>query len=234
MIRSGPVYKGRTIKIYVMRKYLILTFTVLFFGFSATYGQQISICTNASGGGYAESGTGSMSFTIGQLVYKTAEDPTGIMTQGFQQPDCPPNSDPVADAGGAYILQLLGDLSLDGSGSLDPDGTGICGDAIVSWSWDLDNNGVFGDATGETPLVPWATMDGLGINTVGTYTIVLQVTDGNGATATASTTVELTDSVDVPTLGQWGLINMGLLLLCGGSVVIWRREYPLVMEEAIS
>lgn len=31
----------------------------------------------------------------------------------------------------------------------------------------------------------------------------------------------------VPTLGQWGLIIFGLVLLCSGAIVVWRRQYQV-------
>ena len=36
----------------------------------------------------------------------------------------------------------------------------------------------------------------------------------------------------VPTLGQWGLIIFGLLLLCSGAIVVWRRQYSLQTAKA--
>jgi PKD repeat protein len=61
------------------------------------------------------------------------------------------------------------------STSTDPDGT------IASYSWDLNGDGVFGDATGSEAqqLFPFA----------GTYTVGLQVTDNDGASAVATQTI---------------------------------------------
>ena len=36
----------------------------------------------------------------------------------------------------------------------------------------------------------------------------------------------------VPTLGQWGLILFGLMLLCSGAIVIWRRQFKLKEAKA--
>ena len=57
-------------------------------------------------------------------------------------------------------------VSFDGSGSTDPDG-----DALT-YSWDLDGNGTFGDATTVAPTFTYATP--------GIYEAVLQVTDSRG------------------------------------------------------
>jgi PKD repeat protein len=87
-----------------------------------------------------------------------------------------PNLDPVAEC----FSSLLGgpaplDVGFDGTGSQDPVGT------IFSYSWD------FGDGntgTGSTPSHVFAVP--------GNYTVALTVTDDRGATATAQTTVNVT------------------------------------------
>ena len=90
--------------------------------------------------------------------------------------NAPDNEAPVADAGPDQTMvddDDSGDevVTLDGSGSNDPDGT------IVSYSWSEDGTEV---ATGEQPTV---TLD------VGTHTIVLTVTDGDSLTDTDSVTI---------------------------------------------
>lgn len=47
-----------------------------------------------------------------------------------------------------------------------------------------------------------------------------------------SVTGNCNSTAAVPTLGQWGLIIFGLLLLCSGAIVVWRRQYPLAGEKA--
>ncbi len=64
-------------------------------------------------------------------------------------------------------------VSFDGSGSYDPDP----GDTI-SYSWDLDGNGVFGDAVTAKPSYTYAAP--------GTYNAVLKVTDNHGASTLSS------------------------------------------------
>jgi glucose/arabinose dehydrogenase len=59
-------------------------------------------------------------------------------------------------------------VSFDGRGSSDPDP----GDTIASYSWDLDGNGTFGDATTATPTYTYTS--------AGTYSAKLKVTDSRG------------------------------------------------------
>ena len=98
------------------------------------------------------------------------------------------NSAPTADAGGPYTITEGGGLTPDGSGSSDPDTDPL------TYSWDLDNDLAYGDATGVSPTVSWGSLQTFGITGVGVYTIGLQVDDGNGHTDTdtASLTVDPT------------------------------------------
>jgi PKD repeat protein len=88
-------------------------------------------------------------------------------------------SSPKADPGGPYTGMQGAAIELDGSGSSDPN------DDIVVYKWDLDNDGVFDDATGLKPT--YAAVR------AGVFTIALQVTDAVGA-SDSSTTIVLTGS----------------------------------------
>jgi hypothetical protein len=92
------------------------------------------------------------------------------------------NAPPVANAGGPYTTSEGTNVTLDATGSSDPD----TGDSIVSYSWDLNGDSVFGDASGANP-----TFDAVGQD--GSYPVTVTVTDGAGATATASSTVTVTN-----------------------------------------
>jgi len=65
---------------------------------------------------------------------------------------------PTADAGGPYTIAEGDSVLLDASASFDPDG-----DPLI-FSWDLDNDSVFGDAIGETPTVTWLQLQDCGID----------------------------------------------------------------------
>ena len=89
---------------------------------------------------------------------------------------------PVAKAGGPYTL-TLGPIELDGSTSFDTDG------AIIAWDWDLNGNGIYGDARGEQPEVDSGLLDLLGWKLGEKRTIALMVMDGQGKMHEASTTL---------------------------------------------
>ena len=81
-------------------------------------------------------------------------------------------------------------VSFDGAGSSDPEGKPL------SYSWDLNGDGTFGDATGPTASYTYAT--------AGVYHPALRVTDDQGATDTTSVTITAgntapTATIDSPT-----------------------------------
>jgi subtilisin family serine protease len=89
------------------------------------------------------------------------------------------NDPPVADAGPDQTVNVGEEVSFDGSGSFDSDGT------IISYDWD------FGDGntgTGASPTHAYAS--------AGEYTATLTVTDNNGGTSTDMATVAVTDAAN--------------------------------------
>ena len=102
--------------------------------------------------------------------------------------DCaPPQEAPMADPGGPYS-GITGEDSilLDGSGSTDPDGT------IELYEWDLNEDGIYTDAIGETKTIEIADF----WLTAGTYTIALKVTDDDG-NSDMSTTEIIVSEIDL-------------------------------------
>jgi len=81
------------------------------------------------------------------------------------------NQPPVADAGPNQTARVDATIALNGSASFDPDG------GPLTYSWTLNGTQI---ATGATPT--------LGSIATGTHTIVLTVTDEEGASASDSTT----------------------------------------------
>lgn len=68
-------------------------------------------------------------------------------------------------------------VKFDGSGSTDPEG------GPLSYSWDLDDNGTFGDATTAQPSYTYTTG--------GPHTATLRVTDNQGASDSSTTTINV-------------------------------------------
>ncbi|MCA9169836.1 MAG: cadherin domain-containing protein, partial [Planctomycetales bacterium] len=110
----------------------------------------------------------------------------------------PANSIPVVDIGGPYAIGEGGALSLDASGTTDANGD------TLTYRWDLDNDGQYDDlvTTSATSVVSWASLSSLGVDDDGSYTIGLQVDDGNGGVVNTSTSLTI-DNV-APTLSVSG------------------------------
>ena len=81
---------------------------------------------------------------------------------------------PVADANGPYYIRVNQNVTFNGSGSHDPDGT------ITSYVWDFGDNGT---GVGVNPIYAYAA--------AGTYTVILMVVDNDGLTHTAKTTINV-------------------------------------------
>lgn len=73
----------------------------------------------------------------------------------------------TAVSGGPYLVNEGSTIMLDGSDSFDPDGLPL------TYAWDLDNDGLYDDATGTSPLFSAASLDD------GNYPVSLQVSNGS-------------------------------------------------------
>jgi probable HAF family extracellular repeat protein len=89
-----------------------------------------------------------------------------------------PDQPPTADAGGPYVVDEGGAMTVTGSGT-DPDGLAL------TYEWDLDGNGSF-EAAGQS-----VTFDAAGHDGPSTHKVTLRVTDAGGLSATAEATVEI-------------------------------------------
>ncbi len=92
------------------------------------------------------------------------------------------NGTPTADPGGPYSGVEGEAIILDGSNSTDMDGS------IVSYEWDIDNDGTY-DYSSSTPTQSHTYPE------EGLYTISLRVTDNAGGTGEALTTADISDSL---------------------------------------
>jgi parallel beta-helix repeat protein len=97
----------------------------------------------------------------------------------WTRPDKSINQTPVANAGGIYTTSTGDSITLDASASSDPDG-----DALT-YEWDLDNDGLYNDATGVTVTTTFSQ--------AGEYTVGLRVTDMLGLEGTDTAIVTVTD-----------------------------------------
>ncbi len=98
------------------------------------------------------------------------------------------NDAPTASAGGPYTIAEGQALQLAGTAA-DPDNG-----ATLTIGWDLNNDGVFTDATGANPSVSWATLVSLGINNQATnLPISLRVSDGIAPPVVVGTTLTVTN-----------------------------------------
>ena len=98
-----------------------------------------------------------------------------------------PSAPPDADADGPYTIFVGDMLVLDASGSTDDDND------IVSYMWDLDDNNSFEtDAGGQAIFdVNYTELQSLGLLVNHTYNIHLQVTDSEGQSDTADSTLTI-------------------------------------------
>jgi poly(3-hydroxybutyrate) depolymerase len=98
------------------------------------------------------------------------------------------NKPPVASAGAAQTITLpTSSVTLDASGSTDPDGT------VASYKWVQSSGPVtaaFSSATASKPVAS-------SLTTAGTYVFQVTVTDNSGATANASVTITVNSAVTV-------------------------------------
>ena len=115
----------------------------------------------------------------GDLFYVDMEDGSLhriIYTAANQPPTARISANPTS---GAAPLTV----AFDGSGSTDPEGRPL------TYSWDLNGDGTFGDAT--TPTASYT------YTSSGTYTASLRVTDDRGATNPASVTITVGNTAPV-------------------------------------
>jgi len=114
---------------------------------------------------WSTSGTHTISLQVTDNDFDTDADDTTVNINAY----------PTANINGPYYGNTSEDILLDATSSYDSDGS------IVSYAWDLDNDGQFDDATGSNPNWSWSSE--------GTYTVSLNVTDDDGASDIDSTEV---------------------------------------------
>ena len=167
------------------------------YGLTATVGYEYYTIIETVPSGYHSVGATSTDGTVIsdiQIRYSTASAPLSDQTltgnKFWIKPDAPPNNPPVADANGPYTGKTGQSITLDGSGSYDPDS----GDSIVNYEWDIDYDGQYDDASGVTAQYTWYSAHNGYIG--------LRVTDSHGATDTDSTIVTITEDEQDASVGD--------------------------------
>jgi len=123
---------------------------------------------------------------------------------------------PVADAGGPYLGVENTPITLNASGSFDPDGS------IVSYEWDLDMDGLYDDASGEVVDYLW--------NDDYESLIRLRVTDDSNLSATDNTTVTVMN-IDPSARMTLAPMSCGVGLRVAGSK--WSNVNLTLYEDGI-
>jgi PKD repeat protein len=113
----------------------------------------------------------------GYPVVLYVSDSGGTHGNGYTRAYIDPGDTPVANAGGPYTGIVNQTVEFTGSAS--------GGASPYTFSWDLDNDGEFDDATGSDAEWSW--------DAAGSYTIGLKVVDDNGQEDTDDATVTITE-----------------------------------------
>ncbi|MFO0946531.1 MAG: Ig-like domain-containing protein [Planctomycetota bacterium] len=109
------------------------------------------------------------------------------------------NHAPVAVPNGPYVVTEGDSLTLSAAGSFDQDLYDV-----LSYSWDVNGDNVFGDAAGDNPTLTWSQLVALGINDGGVRQVKLRVTDVTHNTSTTSSAVNLQINNGAPSVSVDG------------------------------
>jgi formylglycine-generating enzyme required for sulfatase activity len=126
-------------------------------------------------------GTHTITLTVTDNDVLTGADTVTVTVEPY------PNQPPVADADGPYTIFVGDMLTLDASGSTDHDND------IISYLWDLNDDGVFETDAGSEAVVSvdYAHLQSIGLLVDNTYTIRAKVTDSVGQSHVAATTLTI-------------------------------------------
>lgn len=146
-----------------------------------------------------------------------AADPSGLTDIGILSINLSALSNlaPTANAGGSYSISEGSSLALNGAASSDPDGDPL------TYTWDVNGDGVFGDATGVSPTLSWAALQALGItdgNALSTYSVRVLVSDSlNPAVTSIATTLVVNNANPTADAGPDQSVNEGDTVSLTGS-----------------
>jgi hypothetical protein len=147
---------------------------------------------------------------------------------------------PTANAGGQYQIHVGDSLTLNASASNDP------GDIPLTYSWDINGDGVFSDATGVSPTLTWSQLNAIGITgTFSTANVAVEVSDGFfPPVASATTSLDVVQAT-VLTANERFITALYQLLLDrapdAGGLAVWssllngglsRAQLALYIEQS--
>lgn len=138
--------------------------------------------------------TASPFFQGGHVAFNSMQETIDALTL-FTGTVVVPNMDPVAEAGSNQTIAEGDTLAVNGGGSSDADG------AIVSYEWDLNNDGSF-EKAGVSVTFTWGELASAMIDDDGSYLVGLRVTDDDGAQHTDTFTLTVTNTA--PTFAVTG------------------------------
>ncbi|MBL3599332.1 MAG: PKD domain-containing protein, partial [gamma proteobacterium endosymbiont of Lamellibrachia anaximandri] len=163
-----------------------------------------TVTQGAGSGSVAGSHTYAADGNYTVMVMVTDDD--GLFgSDSFQVSLTTANVGPTAEAGGPYTINEGQGVTLDGSGSNDPDN----GPSPLSYAWDLDNDGQYDDASGVTVTLPIQPDNS-------SFSVGLQVSDGL-LTATDTATVTVNNVAPIANAGPDQTINEGDTVSFSGS-----------------
>jgi hypothetical protein len=109
----------------------------------------------------------------GEIITATATDPAGN-TSEFSS---------FLSAGGSYVTAEGASLTLQASY------LAIAGGSPVTYTWDVNGDGTFGDSTGPNPTLSWSQLVALGVaDGPATFRVRVRITDANGNSAMSAAT----------------------------------------------
>jgi hypothetical protein len=127
-----------------------------------------------------------------------------------------PQQNPIAMAATLPTIAPGDSLLLSAAGSTDPNPGDI---PYLTFSWDLNGDGIFGDAVGMNPSLNWSQLKALGISSNNSYNVRVRVDDSFGG-VTDSLAVTLTVVPEPATLLS---LLLGLAML--GRRMMHRRAH---------